>query len=128
MFVFNFFLCFFNYLIILTINTTGSLYNNNAFRSVITDYKGEPKDVNSIARKTLGEDRYLCTLFLIAGYEIRYIPTDRSSTELYSDLKDYLNQRRRWVMSTFANNTLLIRKIIRIIQRVWEFKRKDYDV
>lgn len=49
-----------------------SLYRNDCIKTCVKDYKGDATDVNSIARKTLGEDRYLCTLFLLRGYQIRY--------------------------------------------------------
>jgi cellulose synthase/poly-beta-1,6-N-acetylglucosamine synthase-like glycosyltransferase len=72
-----------------------------------------------ICMKTLGEDRFLCSLLLKKGKEIKFINNCNADTELYSDFLAFLLQRRRWVMSTYANNLYLILNVWEIVRNIW---------
>ncbi|XP_043284265.1 chitin synthase chs-2-like [Venturia canescens] len=50
-----------------------------------------------------GEDRWLCTLLLQAGYRIEYSAVSDSYTHAPETFNEFYNQRRRWIPSTMAN-------------------------
>lgn len=51
----------------------------------------------------LGEDRWLCTLILQAGYRVEYSAASDSYTHCPEGFNEFYNQRRRWIPSTMAN-------------------------
>ncbi|XP_044753771.1 chitin synthase chs-2-like isoform X2 [Coccinella septempunctata] len=50
-----------------------------------------------------GEDRWLCTLILQAGYRVEYSAASDSYTHCPEGFNEFYNQRRRWIPSTMAN-------------------------
>ena len=57
-----------------------------------------------------GEDRWLCTLMLMAGGRIEYEGNSHCNTFAPEDLATFFKQRRRWGPSTTANIWQLIKK------------------
>ena len=57
-----------------------------------------------------GEDRWLCTLMLMAGGRIEYEGNSHCNTFAPEDLATFYKQRRRWGPSTTANIWQLIKK------------------
>jgi len=57
-----------------------------------------------------GEDRWLCTLVLLAGGRIEYEAGSHCQTFAPEDFKTYYNQRRRWGPSTAVNILELIKQ------------------
>ena len=51
----------------------------------------------------IGEDRWLCTLLLQAGHRVEYSAASDAYTYAPEEFKEFYNQRRRWITSTFAN-------------------------
>ena len=56
-----------------------------------------------------GEDRWLCTLMLMAGGRIEYEGNSHCNTFAPEDLATFYKQRRRWGPSTTANIWQLIK-------------------
>merc|ERR550519_1302405 len=50
-----------------------------------------------------GEDRWLCTLLIIRGWEVEYVASSHSYTACPETFDEFYNQRRRWSPSTVAN-------------------------
>ena len=50
-----------------------------------------------------GEDRWLCTLLLQAGWRVEYSAASDSFTACPEGFAEFYNQRRRWTPSTIAN-------------------------
>jgi len=55
-----------------------------------------------------GEDRWLCTLLLKAGWRVEYSAASDSFTACPETFKEFYNQRRRWTPSTLLNIVDLI--------------------
>lgn len=56
----------------------------------------------------LGEDRWLCTLMVQAGWRLDYCAAAEDSTFCPDNFEEFFKQRRRWIPSTLANLLLLI--------------------
>ena len=56
----------------------------------------------------LGEDRWLCTLMVQAGWRLDYCAAAEDSTFCPDNFDEFFKQRRRWIPSTLANLLLLI--------------------
>lgn len=87
-----------------------SLIKYSAFRECLTDFSQIPKsnDLNAINCLELGEDRYLTTLLISRGYNIRYVPNAIAKTYAPDKISSYLIQQRRWFQSTFFNQIELL--------------------
>ena len=57
---------------------------------------------------TLGEDRWLCTLMVQAGWRLEYCAAAENFTYVPDNFDEFYKQRRRWIPSTLANLALLI--------------------
>lgn len=57
----------------------------------------------------IGEDRWLCTLILKAGYKVEYCEASKAFTHCPENFKDFCKQRSRWIPSDIANTLDLIR-------------------
>ena len=55
-----------------------------------------------------GEDRWLCTLMVQAGWRLEYSAAAEDSTYCPDTFDEFFKQRRRWIPSTLANLLLLI--------------------
>ena len=53
--------------------------------------------------KDMGEDRWLCTLMVLRGWQLEYAASAENITYCPTDFNEFFNQRRRWVPSTVAN-------------------------
>ena len=56
----------------------------------------------------LGEDRWLCTLMVQAGWRLEYCAAAENKTFCPDNFDEFYKQRRRWIPSTLANLALLI--------------------
>ena len=56
----------------------------------------------------IGEDRWLCTLMVQAGWRLEYCAAAENSTYCPDSFDEFYKQRRRWIPSTLANLALLI--------------------
>ncbi|KAK9877020.1 hypothetical protein WA026_016046 [Henosepilachna vigintioctopunctata] len=70
---------------------------------VMAKYTSIAEEAKHRLQYDLGEDRWLCTLILKAGYRIEYAAASDSYTHCPILFKDFYNQRKRWIPSTMAN-------------------------
>jgi len=63
-----------------------------------------------------GEDRWLCTLLLQAGYRVEYNAAADALTFAPEGFDEFFNQRRRWGPSTMANILDLITDVKHIVK------------
>ncbi|XP_067931051.1 chitin synthase-like [Watersipora subatra] len=63
-----------------------------------------------------GEDRWLCTLMLQAGYKVEYNAAADAFTFAPEGYDEFFNQRRRWGPSTMANILDLIMDVLNVIR------------
>ena len=78
----------------------------------------------SIVQWNQGEDRWLCTLLMQRGWRIEYVAVSDSFTNAPTGLKEFFNQRRRWVPSSLFNTWDVIkswRETTRINQSISMF-------
>lgn len=57
---------------------------------------------------TLGEDRWMCTLMMKAGWTLRYSYHGKNTTFCPEETEEFMKQRRRWLLSDFANAAVTI--------------------
>nr|XP_039248815.1 chitin synthase chs-2-like [Styela clava] len=82
--------------------------------NVAGSYTEISKNAKQKLQRDQGEDRWLCTLLLKAGYKIVYCAASDSFTYAPTTLKELFRQRRRWGPSTMANvlDVLLCAKLV----------------
>ncbi|WP_341530579.1 glycosyltransferase family 2 protein [Nostoc sp. UHCC 0302] len=87
-----------------------SLIKYSAFRECLVAFSQIPKndDIKAINCLELGEDRYLTTLLLSRGYNIRYVPDANAKTFIPDKVSSYIIQQKRWFQSTFYNQIELL--------------------
>ncbi len=87
-----------------------SLIKYSAFRECLADFSKIPKsnNLNAINCLELGEDRYLTTLLISRGYNVRYVPNAIARTFIPDEISSYVTQQKRWFQSTFYNQIELL--------------------
>ncbi|KAL3268213.1 hypothetical protein HHI36_007337 [Cryptolaemus montrouzieri] len=70
---------------------------------VMCKYTTEATEARHRVQYDQGEDRWLCTLILQAGYRVEYAAASDSYTHCPEGFNEFYNQRRRWIPSTMAN-------------------------
>ncbi|XP_052094822.1 chitin synthase chs-2-like isoform X2 [Mytilus californianus] len=53
----------------------------------------------------------MCTLLMLKGWKLRYSSNARNTTFCPEDTYEFMKQRRRWLLSDYANAILVIRKL-----------------
>ncbi|XP_060607022.1 chitin synthase chs-1-like [Ruditapes philippinarum] len=87
-----------------------SVYRLKAINDVLSLYATNVEKAEEFLTKDMGEDRWLCTLLVQKGWRIEYCATSTNSTHCPEDFDQYFKQRRRWIVSTLANQWLLIKE------------------
>eukprot|EP00118_Oscarella_pearsei_P021331 m.238774 g.238774 ORF g.238774 m.238774 type:complete len:1476 (+) comp40171_c0_seq3:577-5004(+) len=80
-----------------------SIFRIRALRSVLTDYGGKVEEGMDFLKKDMGEDRWLCTLMVYAGWRLEYAAAADCTTFCPVEFDEFYKQRRRWMPSTMAN-------------------------
>ncbi|KAH8270404.1 hypothetical protein KR018_009670, partial [Drosophila ironensis] len=82
-----------------------SLFRASALmeNSVMKRYTLISSEAMKMVQYDQGEDRWLCTLLLKAGYRVEYCAASDAYTHAPESFNEFYNQRRRWVPSTIAN-------------------------
>ncbi|CAC5389821.1 CHS1 [Mytilus coruscus] len=88
-----------------------SMYKLNAVREVVDEYSGPVEKMEDVFTKDSGEDRWMCTLLMLKGWKLRYSSDARNTTFCPEDTYEFMKQRRRWLLSDYANAILVIRKL-----------------
>ncbi|XP_060580172.1 chitin synthase chs-2-like isoform X1 [Ruditapes philippinarum] len=87
-----------------------SVYRLKAINDVLNLYATNVEKAEEFLTKDMGEDRWLCTLLVQKGWRIEYCATSTNSTHCPEDFDEFFKQRRRWIVSTLANQWLLIKE------------------
>ncbi|XP_014664502.1 PREDICTED: uncharacterized protein LOC106806877 [Priapulus caudatus] len=72
-------------------------------REIIGRYNNKAQTAAEWIQYNQGEDRWLSTLLLQAGFRIEYCAAADGYTQAPETLSEFYNQRRRWIPSTLAN-------------------------
>ena len=94
-----------------------SVYRCKALRDVLETYSTEVIGASEFLMKDMGEDRWLCTLLIKAGWRLEYCAISEDQTYCPTDFGEFFKQRRRWIPSTIANIAQLITEAISITKR-----------
>eukprot|EP00112_Aurelia_sp_Birch-Aquarium-sp1_P009840 Seg2134.2 transcript_id=Seg2134.2/GoldUCD/mRNA.D3Y31 product="Chitin synthase chs-2" protein_id=Seg2134.2/GoldUCD/D3Y31 len=85
-----------------------SVYRATALRDVLPLYSTGIDSAVDFLTKDMGEDRWLCTLMVEAGWRLEYSAAAENRTYCPDNFDEFFKQRRRWGPSTIANQVLLI--------------------
>lgn len=84
-----------------------SVFRARALRDVLPKYATKVDKAKDFLTKDMGEDRWLCTLMVQAGWRLEYAAAADSYTYCPDSFDEFYKQRRRWMPSTMANLTEL---------------------
>ena len=87
-----------------------SLYRIEALRDTLIEYGSHVTEAVEFLTKDMGEDRWLCTLMVLAGWRLEYTAAAENETFCPDEFTEFFEQRRRWVPSTLANIIELLKK------------------
>ena len=94
-----------------------SVFRCTALKDVLDIYSSEAIGANEFLMKDMGEDRWLCTLLIKAGWRLEYCAISEDQTYCPTDFGEFFKQRRRWIPSTIANLAQLISEAGNITRR-----------
>ena len=80
-----------------------SVFRVEALKEILPIYQSNVSTASEFLTKDMGEDRWLCTLLIKAGWKLEYAAVSENSTYCPDTFNEFYNQRRRWIPSTFAN-------------------------
>ena len=85
-----------------------SVFRCSALEGVLDTYSTEVVGAYEFLMKDMGEDRWLCTLLIKAGWRLEYCAISEDQTYCPTEFGEFFKQRRRWIPSTIANLAQLI--------------------
>ena len=85
-----------------------SAFRVSAVEEVLSTYSSGVENGFDFLTKDMGEDRWLCTLLIQAGWRLEYAAVSQDSTYCPETFEEFFKQRRRWIPSTVANLALVI--------------------
>ena len=85
-----------------------SAFRVSAIEQVLSTYSSGVENGFDFLTKDMGEDRWLCTLLIQAGWRLEYAAVSQDSTYCPESFDEFFKQRRRWIPSTVANLALVI--------------------
>ncbi|XP_063399499.1 chitin synthase chs-2-like [Mytilus trossulus] len=88
-----------------------SMFKLEAIRDVVAEYSVPVGNMEDVFTKDNGEDRWMCTLMMLKGWKLRYCSTATNTTFCPEDMTEFMKQRRRWILSDYANAVLVIRQL-----------------
>ena len=86
-----------------------SAFRVSALEDVLDIYSSSVENGFDFLTKDMGEDRWLCTLLIQAGWKLEYSAVSTDGTFCPESFTEFYKQRRRWVPSTIANLILVIK-------------------
>ncbi|KAK7496323.1 hypothetical protein BaRGS_00012488, partial [Batillaria attramentaria] len=93
-----------------------SLYRAEAIDDVVQTYSEPTTRAGDVFTKDTGEDRWMCTLMMMKGWKLRYSTYAVNSTYCPDTVGEFIKQRRRWILSDFANSFLVFRNLPRLMR------------
>ena len=94
-----------------------SVFRCSALKDVLDTYSTEAIGAMEFLKKDMGEDRWLCTLLIKAGWRLEYCAISEDQTYCPTEFDEFFKQRRRWIPSTIANLAQLISEAGSITRR-----------
>ena len=94
-----------------------SVFRCSALKDVLETYSTEAIGAMEFLMKDMGEDRWLCTLLIKAGWRLEYCAISEDQTYCPTEFNEFFKQRRRWIPSTIANLAQLISEAGSITRR-----------
>ena len=94
-----------------------SVFRCSALADVLDTYSTEAIGAMEFLMKDMGEDRWLCTLLIKAGWRLEYCAISEDQTYCPMEFEEFFKQRRRWIPSTIANLAQLISEAGSITRR-----------
>lgn len=85
-----------------------SLYRVDALRDCLLKYASSVTEAFDFLTKDMGEDRWLCTLLIMNGWRLDYTAVSSNTTFCPEGFDEFFNQRRRWIVSTLANQVEML--------------------
>ena len=85
-----------------------SVFRVSALEQILDTYSSSVENGFDFLTKDMGEDRWLCTLLIKAGWRLEYSAVSQDRTFCPETFEEFYKQRRRWVPSTVANLALVI--------------------
>eukprot|EP00040_Diaphanoeca_grandis_P018849 m.99217 g.99217 ORF g.99217 m.99217 type:complete len:1565 (-) comp27137_c0_seq3:25-4719(-) len=85
-----------------------SLYRIDALRDCLLQYSASVTEAFDFLTMDMGEDRWLCTLLIMKGWRLDYTAVATNTTFCPESFEEFFNQRRRWIVSTLANQVELL--------------------
>ena len=86
-----------------------SAFRVSALENVLNIYSSRVESGFDFLTKDMGEDRWLCTLLIQAGWKLKYSAVSTDGTFCPESFTEFYKQRRRWIPSTIANLVLVIK-------------------
>ena len=93
-----------------------SVFRCSALKQVLDEYSTEAVGASEFLMKDMGEDRWLCTLLIKAGWRLEYCAISEDQTYCPIEFGEFFKQRRRWIPSTIANLTQIMTEAVSITQ------------
>ena len=84
---------------------------------MIGTYSRKAEEAMECLKYDQGEDRWLCTLMLKAGYRINYCALAFAKTNAPVSFDELFNQRRRWISSSTANLIEILQDSRKLVHR-----------
>jgi chitin synthase len=78
------------------------MYRLTALQMVLSEFAAVPDTAEQQQMLDLGEDRYMCTLMIMRGWQLIYCSGAHAYTSALETMHDLWVQRRRWNVSTYG--------------------------
>ncbi|XP_048755154.2 uncharacterized protein LOC125666075 [Ostrea edulis] len=93
-----------------------SLFRLEAINDVIEKFAEPTQSIMDVFTKDSGEDRWMCTLMMKAGWTLRYSYHGKNTTFCPEETEEFMKQRRRWLLSDFANAAVTIGNLLTLMR------------
>ncbi|ESP04301.1 hypothetical protein LOTGIDRAFT_136430 [Lottia gigantea] len=93
-----------------------SLYRVKALAGVMSLYSEPTLEAGDVFTKDTGEDRWMCTLMMLRGWKLKYSTFGVNSTFCPDTITEFIKQRRRWILSDFANSLMVFKNLPQLIR------------
>ncbi|XP_041365297.1 uncharacterized protein LOC121380520 [Gigantopelta aegis] len=94
-----------------------SLYRVTALQEVIPIYSEPTTKAGDVFTKDTGEDRWMCTLMMLRGWKLGYSNFSYNGTYCPDSFDEFIKQRRRWILSDFANSLMVFRNLPQLVRQ-----------
>ncbi|XP_062583461.1 uncharacterized protein LOC134245205 [Saccostrea cucullata] len=93
-----------------------SLYRFEAISDIIETFSEPTNSMLDVFTKDNGEDRWMCTLMMKEGWNLRYSYHGKNTTFCPEETEEFMKQRRRWLLSDFANAAVVARNLPQLMR------------